>query len=82
MTDNGAVEDNDDWKVPSDDNDDDVDDDYNDVDDVDDDDDDDYDDRADLGNVFDDIATLIRFVFGGENPMVQPAGQRSCKSNR
>ena len=33
MTDNGAVEDNDDWKVPSDDNDD-----------VD---DDDYDDRAD-----------------------------------
>ena len=67
MTDNGAVEDNDDWKVPSDDNDDD---------------DNDYDDRADLGNVFYDIATLIRFVFGGENPMVQPAGQRSCKSNR
>ena len=33
MTDNGAVEDNDDWKVPSDDNDD-VDDDYDDVDDV------------------------------------------------
>ena len=79
MTDNGAVEDNDDWKVPSDDNDDDVDDDY---DDVDDDDDNDYDDRADLGNVFDDIATLIRFVFGGESPTVQPAGQRSFKSNR
>ena len=69
MTDNGAVEDNDDWKVPSDDNDDDVD-------------DDDYDDGADLGNLFDDIATLIRFVFGGESPTVQPAGQRSCKSNR
>ena len=75
MTDNGAVEDNDDWKVPSDDNDD-VDDDFDDVD------DDDYDDRADLRNVFDDIATLIRFVFGGESPTVQPAGQRSCKSNR
>ena len=44
MTDNGAVEDNDDWKVPSDDNDDDVDDDDNDDDDYD---DDDYDDRAD-----------------------------------
>ena len=70
MTDNGAVEDNDDWKVPSDDNDDDVG-------------DDDYDDGADLGNLFDDIATLIRFVFGGESPTVQPAGKRrSCKSNR
>ena len=70
MTDNGAVEDNDDWKVPSDDNDDDVG-------------DDDYDDGTDLGNLFDDIATLIRFVFGGESPTVQPAGKRrSCKSNR
>ena len=76
MTDNGAVEDNDDWKVPSDDNDGVDDDDHDDVD------DDDYDDRADLGNVFGDIATLIRFVFGGESPTVQPAGQRSFKSNR
>ena len=70
MTDNGAVEDNDDWKVPSDDNDVDVN-------------DHDYDDGADLGNLFDDIATLFRFVFGGESPTVQPAGKRrSCKSNR